>query len=144
MRYAARPAKATERLSQLPGGRIVYRLKRPWRDGTTDVIFEREDFIAKLAALTPAPRVHLDALPRRAWTSRQMAAPDNSACRCDFQHNVAKAATFWFKGLRSIYGLKFVTPVQPEPDRLHKLSEFIARPDRGAELRPRLVGDRPE
>jgi hypothetical protein len=37
----------------------MYRLKRPWRDGTTDVIFEPQDFLAKLAALVPAPRVHL-------------------------------------------------------------------------------------
>jgi hypothetical protein len=50
---------AAERLSKLPDGRLVYRLKRPWRDGTTDVIFEAQDFVAKLAALVPAPRVHL-------------------------------------------------------------------------------------
>ena len=38
---------------------MVYRLKRPWSDGTTDLVFEPQDFIAKLAALVPAPRVHL-------------------------------------------------------------------------------------
>jgi Putative transposase len=58
-RYAARPAVATERLSNLPDGRVLYRLKRPWRNGTTAVIFEPQDFLAKLAALVPAPRVHL-------------------------------------------------------------------------------------
>ena len=58
-RYAGRPAVATERLSELPDGRLLYRLKRPWRDGTSAVIFERLDFIAKLAVLTPAPRAHL-------------------------------------------------------------------------------------
>jgi hypothetical protein len=31
---------ATERLSILPDGRLLYRLKRRWRDGTTHVIFE--------------------------------------------------------------------------------------------------------
>ena len=59
LRYAARPALALERLSRLPDGRLVYRLKRPWSDGTTDLVFEPQDFIAKLAALVPAPRVHL-------------------------------------------------------------------------------------
>ena len=59
MRYAARPAVATQRLTRLPDGRLHYRLKRPWRDGTTAVVFERQDFIAKLAALVPAPRAHL-------------------------------------------------------------------------------------
>ena len=58
-RYAGRPAVATERLTTLPDGRLLYRLKRPWRDGTSAVIFERLDFIAKLAVLVPAPRVHL-------------------------------------------------------------------------------------
>ncbi|PYS30938.1 MAG: IS91 family transposase [Acidobacteria bacterium] len=58
-RYAARPAVATERLSELPDGRLLYRLKRPWRNGTSAVIFEPQDLLAKLAALVPAPRVHL-------------------------------------------------------------------------------------
>ena len=31
-RYAARPAVATERLTELPDGRLLYRLKRPSRD----------------------------------------------------------------------------------------------------------------
>ena len=36
-----------------------YALKTPYRDGTTHVIFEPEDFIARLAALVPKPRAHL-------------------------------------------------------------------------------------
>jgi len=59
VRYAARPAVATERLTALSDGRLLYRLKRPWRDGTSAVIFERQDFMAKLAVLVPAPRAHL-------------------------------------------------------------------------------------
>ena len=58
-RYAGRPAVATERLTTLPDGRLLYRLKRPWRDGTSAVIFERQDFMAKLAVLVPVPRAHL-------------------------------------------------------------------------------------
>jgi len=37
-RYAGRPPLATERLSLLPDGRLLYRLKHRWRDGTTHVI----------------------------------------------------------------------------------------------------------
>jgi len=36
-----------------------YELKTPYRDGTTHVIIEPVDFIAKLAALVPLPRVNL-------------------------------------------------------------------------------------
>src|SRR5579884_3665554 len=59
IRYASRPAVSTERLSELPDGRLLYRLKRKWRNGTTEIVFERADFIARLAALVPAPRAHL-------------------------------------------------------------------------------------
>ncbi len=59
IRYVARPAVSSERLSELPDGRLVYRLKRRWRNGPTEVVFDRPDFIAKLAALVPAPRAHL-------------------------------------------------------------------------------------
>lgn len=40
-------------------GNIRNRLKSPNRDGTTHVIFEPLDFIARLAAFVPKPRVNL-------------------------------------------------------------------------------------
>jgi hypothetical protein len=58
-RYAGRPPVATERLSVLPDGRLLYRLKRRWRDGTTHMIFEPLELVEKLAALVPPPRFHL-------------------------------------------------------------------------------------
>ena len=48
-----------KRLSLTPSGNIRYQLKTPYSDGTTHVIFEPLDFIAKLAALVPKPRVDL-------------------------------------------------------------------------------------
>jgi hypothetical protein len=59
VRYVARPPVATDRLSLTEGGLVRCALKTPYRDGTTHVIFEPEDFIAKLAALVPKPRAHL-------------------------------------------------------------------------------------
>jgi hypothetical protein len=50
---------AIERLSLLPDGRLLYRLKRRWRDGTTRVIFEPLELVEKLAALVPPPRFNL-------------------------------------------------------------------------------------
>jgi hypothetical protein len=58
-RYISRPAVSEKRLSLTPNGRIRYQLKTPYRDGTTHVIFEPLDFIARLAALVPKPRVNL-------------------------------------------------------------------------------------
>jgi hypothetical protein len=58
-RYIARPAVATGRLALTAGGVVRYTLKTPYRDGTTHVMFEPLDFLARLAALVPKPRVHL-------------------------------------------------------------------------------------
>ena len=48
-RYIARPAVSEKRLSLTPNGNVRYPLKTPYRDGTTHVIFEPLDFIARLA-----------------------------------------------------------------------------------------------
>jgi hypothetical protein len=40
-------------------GQVVYKLKNPFRDGTTHVLFSPEEFIARLAALVPRLRVNL-------------------------------------------------------------------------------------
>src|SRR5215470_9499629 len=40
-------------------GRLAYRMKTPWRDGTTHVIMSDGELVEKLAALVPAPRFHL-------------------------------------------------------------------------------------
>ena len=40
-------------------GRVVYRLRRHWKDGTRAVVFQPLDFIARLAALVPRPKTHL-------------------------------------------------------------------------------------
>lgn len=54
-RYACRPPVATERVSLLEDGRLLYRLKRRWRDGTSHVIYEPLEMVEKLAALVPPP-----------------------------------------------------------------------------------------
>ena len=58
-----------------PAGDIRYSLKTPYRDGTTHVIFEPLDFIARLAALVPRPRVNLTRFhgifaPNSRWRAR--------------------------------------------------------------------------
>ena len=57
-RYVARPPVATERLSRLADTRLLYRLKRRWRDGTTHMVFEAEELLEKLVSLVPPPRAH--------------------------------------------------------------------------------------
>ncbi len=57
-RYVARPPLALERLEELRDGRLAYRLKKPWRDGTTHVVMERTELLERLAPLVPPPRAH--------------------------------------------------------------------------------------
>jgi hypothetical protein len=58
-RYIARPAVSEERSSLTSTGKVRYELKTPYQDGTTHVFFDPVDFIAKLAALIPPPRLNL-------------------------------------------------------------------------------------
>jgi len=46
-RYICRPAVSEQRLLLTPNGNVRYELKTPYLDGTTHVIFEPLDFIAK-------------------------------------------------------------------------------------------------
>jgi hypothetical protein len=40
-------------------GQVRYALKTPYRDGTTHLVLEPLDLVARLAALVPPPRMHL-------------------------------------------------------------------------------------
>jgi hypothetical protein len=57
-RYILRPPISQDRLGPLNDGRIAYRLKRPWRDGTTFVAFRPLELVEKLVPLVPPPRAH--------------------------------------------------------------------------------------
>jgi hypothetical protein len=90
-RYVARPPVASERLSRLPDGRLLYRLRRRWRDGTTHLVFEPLELLEKLAALVPPPRFHLVRYhgilaPRAAWRDAVVpatrATQDEGTCGC--------------------------------------------------------------
>jgi len=79
-RYIARPAVAVPRLSLSSTGKVVYALKTPYRDGTTQVAFEPVDFIARLAALVPKPRVNLTRYhgvlaPNHRWRRKEQNTP---------------------------------------------------------------------
>jgi len=58
-RYIARPAISEERLSLNSSGDIIYKLKKPWDDGTTAIKLLPMQLMERLAALVPRPRVHL-------------------------------------------------------------------------------------
>ena len=58
-RYITRPAISNERLSVNREGKAVLKLKTPWRNGTTHIVLTPMEFMQRLAALVPRPRLHL-------------------------------------------------------------------------------------
>lgn len=58
-RYITRPAIAEQRLSLSTNGHVIIALKTPYGDGTTHVVLSPMEFIGRLAALVPKPRVNL-------------------------------------------------------------------------------------
>ncbi len=53
-RYMCRPPIAQNRLEDIPGGKLSYQLKKPWRDGTVALVLEPIDLIARVCALIPS------------------------------------------------------------------------------------------
>ncbi|MBK9665550.1 MAG: transposase [Gammaproteobacteria bacterium] len=93
----------------------MYLLKTPYRDGTTHVVFEPLDFIARLAALVPRPRVNLTRYhgvlaPNHRWRAevtpsgrgrrkgKGTAQPERSAIE---RH----AAMSWAQRLKRVFGI---------------------------------------
>jgi hypothetical protein len=71
-RYALRPPVSQERLHLTGEGQVRLQLRQPWRDGTTDVVFDPVEFLGRLAVLVPRPRINLILYhgvlgPRAAW-----------------------------------------------------------------------------
>ena len=71
-RYALRPPVTQERLHLTGEGQVRLELRQPWRDGTTDVVFDPVEFLGRLAVLVPRPRINLMLYhgvlgPRAAW-----------------------------------------------------------------------------
>ena len=58
-RYITRPALANERVQINAASQVVLKRKTAWRDGTTHLVMSPLEFMQRLAALVPRPRLHL-------------------------------------------------------------------------------------
>jgi DNA polymerase III delta prime subunit len=79
-RYALRPPVTQERIHLTEEGQVRLQLRQPWRDGTTDVVFDPVEFLGRLAVLVPRPRINLILYhgvlgPRAAWRSEVVPCP---------------------------------------------------------------------
>lgn len=118
-RYIARPALSERRLSLTAAGKVRYQLKTPYNNGTTHVVFEPLDFLAKLAALVPRPRVNLTryhgvfapnsahrALVTKAGRGKGRAEAAKAEARTPAEQ---RSAMTWAKRLKRVFGIDIET-----------------------------------
>jgi hypothetical protein len=115
-RYIARPPVAIDRLSKNSRGQIVYRLKKPFSDGSTHIIMTPMELIEKLAALVPRPRVHLTrfhGVLAPHYTYRQMVVPKPKAQTLDStptdDDSDSKSKIKWARLLKRVFDIDMET-----------------------------------
>lgn len=102
-------------------GNVRYQLKTPYRDGTTQIIFEPLDFIARLATLVPKPRINLTRFQGVFAPSSQHRTRVTPAKRGRGGHRARtaeseqpppaqrRAAMTWAQRLKRVFGLDIET-----------------------------------
>ena len=110
-----------KRLSLTANGNVRYQLKTPYRDGTTHVIFEPLDFIVRLVALVPKPRVHLTRFhgvfaPNSAHRARVTPAKRGKGNKASASHGSEdatpaerRAAMTWAQRLKRVFNIDIET-----------------------------------
>jgi len=116
-RYIGRPPFAAGRLKWSRRGRVLYELRKPWRDGTTHVVFEPKVLIERLAALVPPPRLHQQTYhgvlaPGASWRDevvgeRSRAREGSEAADAKQKESVARPPHryLWAELMRRVFGL---------------------------------------
>jgi hypothetical protein len=96
-RYITRPALSDERVQLNAAGQVVLKLKTPWRDGTAHRVLSPLEFMQRLAALIPRPRLHLIRFGVPVTSLREVSGPPDARARCaGAQHQAAGAGgTEW-------------------------------------------------
>lgn len=95
-----------------------YRLKTPYRDGSTHVIFEPLDFIARLAALVPKPRANLtrfhgvfapNSKHRAVVVTRERRGKKKPTTDADETPAEHRAAMSWVERLKRVFNIDIDT-----------------------------------
>jgi Putative transposase len=118
-RYVSRPLVASERLAITSSGQMRYQLKTPYQDGTTHIVMEPMDLMARLAALEPPPRMHLTRFHGVFAPHSQLRAlvtpahPGIGGKSCHYEKQKAQAeakpakhvAMTWARRLKRVFGI---------------------------------------
>jgi hypothetical protein len=91
-------------------GRVVYQYKHPFRDGSTHVLLEPLDFIARLAALVPRPRLNLTrfhGIFAPNFKHRNRIVPQRTRGKIDAEQPTAPMS--WMQRLKRVFAIDIET-----------------------------------
>jgi hypothetical protein len=148
---------------------LAYRLKRPWSNGATHVIFDPRELIEKLAALVPPPRFHLVRYheilaPAAKWRSQIVpAAPESDARPGACGHTRGDGAAIgprprnytWAQLLRRVFQVDVLTctrcggPLRvlaaiQSPGAIRKILDCLGLPSRAPPIAGAAPDDNPQ
>ena len=135
-RYITRPAISNERLSINRQGQVVLKLKTAWRDGASHIVLTPLEFMQRLAALVPRPRLHLTRFhgvlaPHAKFRSKVVPKTTRATAHtCEHAHS-APVRMNWARMLKRVFdldiercacggNLKFVAVIE-QPDVIEKI-----------------------
>ena len=153
-RYITRPAIANERLKRNRAGQVVLQLKSPYKDGTTHIVMEPLEFMERLAALVPRPRLHLIRFhgvlaPNAKLRSQIVPVPPQRATEPPTDHAQGQRETprmSWARLLKRVFdidvercpncgALKIIAAIE-DPPVIVKILSHLGLPTRGPPRAP--------
>ena len=153
-----------ERLKLLSDGRLLYRLKKQWRDGTSHIIFQPHELMEKLVALVPAPRFNMirysgvfapasgwrrHIVPKEAIHETETSSHEEKTetVKCSHDH---KRRYAWAELLKRVFAvdalkcnkcgnkMKILCAVNP-PDEIRKTLDCLGLPSRPPPIAPAFI-----
>ena len=123
---------AQRRLDVLSDGNVRLGLKRAFRDGTTHVVFEPLDFLSKLAALVPPPRMHRTRY-HGLWSShasgRSEVTPKAPPVESEHEGCTHKPKRYeWARLLARVFSIDVLSCAKCSAGRMQRVA-FVTEPD---------------
>ncbi len=143
-RYITRPALSDERVQLNDAGQVELKLKTPWRDGTTHLVMSPLEFMQRLAALVPRPRLHLIrfhgvlapnaklrslVVPQGPLEQGEPTAEAAAAAECEVQTAQARAQRIsWARLLKRVFDIDMQHCPNCGPGQLKIIAAILERP----------------
>ncbi|NDY93968.1 transposase [Ideonella livida] len=144
-RYITRPALSDERVQVNAAGQVELRLKTPWRDGTSHLVMSPLEFMQRLAALVPRPRLHLIrfhgvlapnaklrplVVPQRRLEQEEPATETAAASECEVETVQARPSRIsWARLLKRVFDIDMQHCPNCGAGELKIIAAILERPE---------------